>query len=298
MAITIPSGVSFFAWVATIWYGKPVYSSPMLFMLGFLAVFVIGGVTGVMTAVVPLDWQLTDTYFIVGHLHYTLIGWNLFPIVGAFVYWFPKFTGRMLSERLAKVSFWVMFVGFNVAFFPMHVLGFLGMPRRVFTYAEGLGWEAGNMVVTIGAFAFGIGILMLAVGALWSLSRGALAGPDPWGAGTLEWAASSPPPPYNFEVIPTVDSREPLWEDGNIFDRGPTMHEHHHEVLGTSVLDAAPETVLEMPGHSLAPLSVALALTLLFYGALWNIWWLAGTGFAWLVASIAWWLWPDGHGQR
>jgi len=299
LVIAIPSGISFFAWIATIWYGRPVFKTPFLFMLGFIVLFAIGGVSGVMTGLLPFDWQLTDTYFVVAHLHYVLIGINVFPVVGALYYWLPKITGRMLSERLGRWNFWVMFIGFNVAFFPMHWLGILGMPRRIFTYPAGLGWDASNMVVTAGAFVFAVGILLLSINIAWSLRNGVPAGPNPWDAGTLEWSIPSPPPPYNFEVIPTVDSRHPLWENGpgiaegeSDLTEGPVLDEDGHEVIGTSVLDGAPETIQHMPGDSLWPLYLTLSLTLLFYSLVSAHWPLAVSGAGLALVCLVGWHWP------
>ncbi|MDP9128601.1 MAG: cytochrome c oxidase subunit I, partial [Pseudomonadota bacterium] len=213
MVISVPSAVATFAWIATIWLGRPVFRVPFLFFSGFVVLFVIGGVSGVMTASLALDWQLTDTYFIVAHLHYVLIGINVFPVVGAIYYWFPKMSGRMLDETLGRWNFWTMFVGFNVAFLPMHLSGLWGMPRRVYTYPEGMGWDWLNMISSIGSFLFAIGILLLLVNIVKGLRSGPPAGPNPWDASTLEWSVPSPPKPYNFIVIPHVASRHPLWED-------------------------------------------------------------------------------------
>jgi cytochrome c oxidase subunit 1/cytochrome c oxidase subunit I+III len=300
--IAIPSAVSVFAWIATIWYGRPVYRTPFLFVVGFIVLFVLGGLSGVMTAVIPFDWQLTDSYFVVAHLHYVLIGLNVFPAIGALYYWLPKITGRMLSERLGRWNFWTMFVGFNVAFFPMHTLGLLGMPRRIYTYASGLGWESQNLVVSIGAFLFAIGILLFLINFGWSLTRGPEAGPNPWSAGTLEWATTSPPPPHNFAVIPTVENRHPLWEDGRAEtganpSRQNTLQEVGHDVLGTSVLDARPEATHEMPHGSLWPLALSLCLIFLFAGLLAHRWSVAGIGGVLLFVSLVVWLWGEG-GRR
>ena len=208
--IAIPSAIAVFAWIATIWAGRPRFDTPFLFFAGFVLLFVIAGVSGFMTAALALDWQLTDTYFIVAHIHYVLIGINVFPVVGGIHFWFPKFTGRMLSERLGKWTFWVMFVGFNLAFFPMHVLGLIGMPRRVYTYPTGLGFSDLNLVISIGAFVFAFGVLLLLVNIARTLQSGTAVGPNPWDAATLEWSIPSPPPPYNFLTIPIVASRHPL----------------------------------------------------------------------------------------
>src|SRR5204863_516363 len=212
MAVSIPAGIQIFCWIATIWDGRPRFATPLLWVIGFIITFVIGGLTGVMLASVPIDLQLHDTYFVVAHFHYVLIGGAVFPLLGAIAYWFPKFTGRMMSEGWGKLSFWLAFVGFQVAFFPMHFLGILGMPRRVYTYPAGLGWETLNLVSSIGAAAFALALLIFVLNAVLSLRRGAVAGANPWDAPGLEWAAASPPPPYNFPHIPVSTSRTPLWE--------------------------------------------------------------------------------------
>jgi cytochrome c oxidase subunit I len=297
MVITLPSAVAVFAWIATIWHGRPVLRTPFLFAAGFVVLFVIGGVSGVATAAVPFDWQLTDTYFVVAHLHYVLIGINLFAVIGAFYFWLPKMTGRMLSERLGRWNFWVMFVGFNVAFLPMHLTGLMGMPRRIYTYPAGLGWDTLNLITTIGSFVFALGLLLFLVNVWWSRRNGAVAGPNPWDAPTLEWSIPSPPPPYNFAVIPTVESRHPLWEaelgEGarSRLDVGPTL-DQGRETLGTSALDAEPEQVLRMPEDSLWPLLLGLALTVTAYGLLIGAWWIAAAGGALSIVSVAGWLWP------
>jgi cytochrome c oxidase subunit I len=297
MVITLPSAVAVFAWIATIWHGRPVLRTPFLFAAGFVVLFVIGGVSGVATAAVPFDWQLTDTYFVVAHLHYVLIGINLFAVIGAFYFWLPKMTGRMLSERLGRWNFWVMFVGFNVAFLPMHLTGLMGMPRRIYTYPAGLGWDTLNLLTTIGSFVFALGLLLFLVNVWWSRRNGAVAGPNPWDAPTLEWSIPSPPPPYNFAVIPTVESRHPLWEaelgEGarSRLDVGPTL-DQGRETLGTSALDAEPEQVLRMPEDSLWPLLLGLALTVTAYGLLIGAWWIAAAGGALSIVSVAGWLWP------
>jgi cytochrome c oxidase subunit I len=296
--ITLPSAVAVFAWVATIWTGRPVITTAFLYFAAFIAMFVIGGVSGVMTASAAADFQLHDTYFVVAHLHYVLIGINLFGVLGALYFWFPKMTGRLLSERLGRWNFWTVFLGFNLAFLPMHWTGLLGMPRRIYTYPEELGWTTVNLITTIGAFVLAIGILLLLINVLVSLKRGAPAGPNPWDAPTLEWATSSPPPPYNFPVIPVVASRHPLWEDRlhegsgrSSVERGLVLDDGK-ETIATTVLDAEPDVILKMPDDSPMPFLTTVAMTAGFAGLLLHWWWLAlGGGVATLLGLIVW-LWP------
>jgi cytochrome c oxidase subunit I+III len=298
--IALPSAVGVFAWIATIWTGRPVFTAPFLFFASFILLFTIGGVSGYMTGSVPVDWQLTDTYFVVAHLHYVLIGINVFPVVGATYFWFPKFTGKLMDERLGQWNFWTMFIGFNLGFFPMHVSGLLGMPRRIYTYAEGMGWDWVNLITTLGSFVFGIGVLIFIWNVWKSLKQGAPAGDNPWDAPTLEWATSSPPPPYNFAVIPIVASRHPLWEDRmerdgdrSIIGTGLVL-EHGREALGTTPLDAEPNIILKMPGDTLVPLFLALSMTVLTVGLILVNWIVAAAGGLLVAASILAWLWPQG----
>ena len=306
MVITVPSAVGVFAWIATIWFGRPVFPTAMLFLVGFIVLFVLGGVSGVMTAAVPFDYQLTDTYFVVAHLHYVLIGINVFPVIGALYYWWPKFTGRLLNERLGKWNFWTMFVGFNLGFFPMHVAGLLGMPRRIYTYDAGLGWDTVNMVTTVGSYLFAVGVLLVVVNAAVSWRGGPPAGENPWDAPTLEWATSSPPPPYNFAVIPEIGSRYPLWEGRpafagdagehldqvrSVIHRGPVLDDGR-EALGTTPLDGEPQSILRMPGDSLWPFLLALSLTAVCYALLASAWAWAAVAAAAVFVTIVGWLWP------
>ncbi len=297
MLISIPSAVAISAWVTTLWLGKPVIRIPMLFVLGFLVLFVIGGVSGVVTAAIPFDWQVTDTYFVVAHLHYVLIGINLFPVIGAMYYWVPKITGRMLDERLGMWNFWTMFIGFNLGFFPMHIAGLLGMPRRIYTYPAGSGWETVNLLTTIGSYLFAIGIVLFVINVIRSLRVGAPAGDNPWDAATLEWSTSSPPPPYNFAVIPTVRSREPLWEERlagareSAIRTGPVL-EDGRETPATTPVEAQPTEVLHMPEDTAWPLVTALGMLFAGYALLGGKWgWLA-VATVWLFVAIVGWLWP------
>ena len=274
MLITIPSAVQIFAWLATIISGRPVLKTPMLFILGFVFVFVVGGVTGVMFAAVPFDQQITDSYFVVAHFHYVLFGGAVFPILAAVYYWTPKMSGRLLHEGWGKLSFWLVFLGFNLTFFPMHIAGLLGMPRRVYTYHGGLGWDVWNLLSTIGGYVLAAGLLVVVLNALWSLRSGALAGPDPWAAPDLEWATSSPPPHYNFLEIPTVRSNSPLWDQPELREMGRRIHDlkwtlaEGHETVGTTMVDAVPESVLPMPEGTHAPVITALGIAVIFIGFL------------------------------
>jgi cytochrome c oxidase subunit I len=299
IVITVPSAVAVFAWTATIWLGRPVITTAFLFFASMIVLFVIGGVSGFMTASVPVDLQLTQTYFVVAHLHYVLIGINLFPVVGAIYYWFPKMTGKMLDERLGRWNFWTMFIGFNLAFLPMHLTGLRGMPRRIYTYPDGMGWNTLNLITTVGAFVLAAGVLLLLVNVLASLRHGRLAGNNPWDAPTLEWSVSSPPPAYNFAVIPSVVSRHPLWEDRlqesadrSVLESGLVL-DHGRETIGTTPLDAEPDLILKMPGDSYAPFILTVGLGILFVGLLLHLWWLAAAGGALAFAAIVTWLWPE-----
>jgi cytochrome c oxidase subunit I len=210
--VAVPTGVKIFNWLATIWGGKIRFSTPMLFCIAFIFQFLIAGLTGVMLAVTPFDWQLTDSYFVVAHFHYTLTGSFLFGVFAAIYYWFPKATGKMLSETIGKWHFWLLVIGFHLTFDPQHILGILGMPRRVYTYAPGRGWEPWNMMSSIGAAIQFIAIACFAWNVIRALIKGERAGDDPWDAWTLEWTTTSPPPEYNYETDPEVRSSRPLWD--------------------------------------------------------------------------------------
>ncbi|MFM7735137.1 MAG: cytochrome c oxidase subunit I [Alphaproteobacteria bacterium] len=212
MAIAVPTGIKIFNWLGTMWGGRIRFRVPMLWCTAFLFEFVLAGLTGVILATVPIDWQLSDSYFVVAHFHFVLIGGLLFNIFAAIYYWFPKATGRMLDESLGRKHFFWFVLGFNLTFLPMHVPGLLGMPRRIYTYMPGRGWDTWNLVVTLGVAVQAVGILYFLWNVLSSLLDGEPAGDDPWDAWTLEWATTSPPPDYNFEEIPTVRSRRPLWD--------------------------------------------------------------------------------------
>jgi cytochrome c oxidase subunit I len=212
MIIAVPTGIKIFNWLGTMWGGKIHFKAPMLFCIGFLFQFLIAGLTGIMLAASPFDWQLANSYFVVAHFHYVIAGAILFTVFGAFYYWYPKVSGRMYSETLAKWHFWLFIIGFHLTFDFMHIPGILGMPRRIYTYEPGRGWEIWNLIVTIGVFFQIAGVLAFVVNLLWSHWKGEPAGNDPWDAWTLEWSTSSPPPDYNFAATPVVRSRRPLWD--------------------------------------------------------------------------------------
>ena len=210
--ISAPTGVLFFAWLGTMWNSKLRFTSPMLFSLGFVALFLIGGLDGIHLAVVPVDWQLTDSYYVIGHIHYVLFGGAIFGLFSGIYYWFPKMTGHSLSEAIGKWHFWLMFIGMNLVFMPMHILGLEGMPRRIYTYGTGRGWEIWNFIETIGALIVAASILVFAINFFVSIFKTATNEEDPWDATTLEWTTSSPPPNYNYAEIPTIRSLRPLWD--------------------------------------------------------------------------------------
>jgi cytochrome c oxidase subunit I len=212
MVIAVPTGIKIFNWIGTMWGGKIHFQTPMLFCIGFLFQFLIAGLTGIMLAASPFDWQLANSYFVVAHFHYVIVGAILFTIFGAFYYWFPKMSGRMYNETLGKWHFWLFIIGFHLTFDFMHIPGVLGMPRRIYTYEPGRGWEIWNLIVTIGVFFQIAGVLVFVGNLAWSLFRGEPAGNDPWDAWTLEWSTTSPPPEYDFATVPVVMSRRPLWD--------------------------------------------------------------------------------------
>jgi cytochrome c oxidase subunit 1/cytochrome c oxidase subunit I+III len=270
LIIVIPSGIQIFAWCMTMVTGSPEFRTPLLFIVGFILFFVFGGLSGITLAAVPFDQQVTDTYYVVAHFHYVIWGAAVFPLLGGLYYWFPKVTGRMYNERVGQLSFWLVFAGTNVTFFPMHITGLLGMPRRVFTYPGSLGWGPENLVSTVGAFLLTGGLVLIAVNLVVSGLRGAPAGPNPFGGATLEWTTTSPPPPYNFAVIPEVVSPYPAWDDPTReadtrrLERGELVLEHGHETPATTPVDGHLDEILAMPNDSPWPITLAFIVTVGF----------------------------------
>jgi cytochrome c oxidase subunit I len=289
--IAVPTGTQIFCWIATMWRGRIVVRTPMLWMLGFFAIFIAGGLTGVMLAAVPLNTQVHDTFFVVAHFHYVLIGGAVFPLFGAFYYWYPKITGRMLSERLGAWVFGLMFAGFNLTFFPMHVLGLIGMPRRVYTYPATMGWGTLNLLGSLGALLILAAVLLFIVDAVRALRVGVIAPANPWQAGTLEWATSSPPPASNFPWSPTVSGREPLWENPPNQPIVVGLRTDVRDVLVTHILDAEPDHRVEFPTPSVWPLLTALATTLLFIWSIFTPWGVVYGAVPVFVTTVGW-FWP------
>jgi cytochrome c oxidase subunit 1/cytochrome c oxidase subunit I+III len=290
MTVSIPSAVTIFAWLGTMWYGRVVLATPMLFAIAFIMQFVIGGISGVMTAAVPFDWQVTDTYFVVAHLHYVLAGGTLFGVLAGIYYWAPKMFGVMMSETLGKVSFWLTFVGFNVGFFPMHIVGLAGMSRRIYTYDASTGFGAMNMLETIGVYVFALGLIVTLWNFVQSKASGEPAPNNPWGAASLEWLAASPPEHYNFAHIPVIHSREPLWDGG--YSPGPSYHEARLTPR-TSTLDATLEEPVEMPHDNVWAIVMPLTLLLAFAALLLHSYTWSAIGTAASLLCMARWMWPS-----
>lgn len=274
MMIAIPSGIQIFSFIATIWSGRPVFKTPMFFVIGFLTIFVLGGLSGMLLASVPVNLQTHDTYFVVAHFHYVLIGGWLFPTLAGIYYWFPKFVERMPNERIGKLNFWLLFFGFNLAFFPMHVSGILGMPRRVYTYPADQGLELFNMLSTIGAYIVGASFIVFLYNMISSARNGPKAEANPWGADTLEWLPPTPVPLYGFRRLPVVNSRHPLWETSEkqvvadprtrkLIDTLVNYPRDYRSQLVTSAIDAQPEEIFRVADYSIWPFLSALAIAVM-----------------------------------
>jgi cytochrome c oxidase subunit I+III len=297
-AVALPTGVQIFALLATVLAGKVVRSVPMLFVLGALAIFVLGGLTGVMVAVAPFDFQVHDTYFIVAHLHYVLIGGMLFPVIAGVYYYYPMVAGRQMSEKLGRIAFWLMFAGFNIAFLPMHLSGLIGMPRRVFTYTGGQGLDVLNLVSTIGAFVLAAGVAVIVFDAVRSAIGRELSPRNPWRAGTLEWLTEMPGKAWGVRSIPVVRSRYPLWDQPDLMrdvDNGryylADAQEMRRETLVTSTLDAEPLQCLRVPGPSFLPMCAAVFTGGAFIFPVFKMYTAAGISAVLALATILVWLW-------
>ncbi len=297
-AVAIPTGIQIFAFIATVMLGTVVRSVPMLYCLGALAIFIVGGLTGVMVAVAPFDFQAHDTYFVVAHLHYVLIGGLLFPVLAGVHYYYPFAMGKQLSRKLGIWAFWLMFLGFNVAFLPMHLTGLLGMPRRVFTYGAEMGWSWLNLVSSLGAFVLAAGFLVMAWDCIRPKGRQAASPMNPWNAGTLEWATPVPSEPWGMRSIPEIHSRYPVWDDPHLPQtiaegRGLLAHaqEGKRETLVTSVLDAQPVQILRVGTPSWVPAIAAGGLGAVFIFSTYKWWWLVAAGGAVFLGATLYWLW-------
>jgi len=301
LLVVIPTAIQIFSWLATLLSGRPRLSLPMLYVLGFLFVFVAGGLTGVMVAVVPFDWQAHDTHFVVAHLHYVLVGGFVFPLLAGLYYWLPHLSGRQHLPRLGLAGFWLIFLGFNITFLPMHLTGLLGMPRRVFTYPADMGWDALNLVSSMGGFALAIGFALVLMDVVSAVLFGARAPRNPWRAGTLEWAMPTPPPSYNFASLPRVHGRDPLLAAPDLPGRlaageGDLAEPRHGwlETLGVHAVNGRPDQVILLPGPTWIPLLTAGAAAVFFLSFLLKLYLVSLVGIAGIVAGVWVWLWQGG----
>ncbi|HSJ47580.1 MAG TPA: cbb3-type cytochrome c oxidase subunit I, partial [Gammaproteobacteria bacterium] len=301
MLVAIPTGIQLFAWLATLWIGRPVFNVPMLWVSGFLVVFVAGGLTGVMLALVPFDWQVHDTHFVVAHFHYVLVGGMFFPLMAGLYYWLPHFSGRMPSDRLGSLGFWLVFVGFNTTFLIMHWTGLLGMPRRVYTYEAGLGWDLPNLVSSVGGFIMATGVAVILVDIILHFRHGRPAGTNPWNADTLEWATATPPKPYNFISLPACATRHPLWDQPDlqqtIAEGGYALSVPSHgrrETWGSDPVTGRIREVVHLPGNTWLPLFAALALAVVFIGLLSRVYSLSVISVLVTLGLLLRWSWENG----
>jgi cytochrome c oxidase subunit 1/cytochrome c oxidase subunit I+III len=295
LIIVIPSAIQIFSWIATIMTGTPRFDTPLLFIVGFIVYFILGGLSGITLAAIPFDQQVHDSYYIVAHFHFVIFGAAVFPILGGIYYWFPKVTGRLYHEPTGKLSFWLITLGTFVTFFPMHIVGLLGMPRRVYTYPARMGWTFLNLLESSGAYLLAGGLILMLVNLVVSYVRGAEAGNDPWEGDTLEWTTTSPPPPYNYPVIPTVTSPYPLWNpldrerDNQRLAQGEGLLDVGHRTPASTAQDAEQDEILSMPSHSGWPPICALTLFGMFAMLLLAHYFIAlGFVLAGLAATFFW----------
>ncbi|MFA5494374.1 MAG: cytochrome c oxidase subunit I [Porticoccaceae bacterium] len=305
MLVAVPTAIQLFAWLATLWTGRVVYNLPMLWIFGFLVVFVCGGLTGVMLALVPFNWQVHDTHFVVAHMHYVLVGGMLFPLIAGFYYWLPHFSGRMPSERFGRWGFWLTFGGFNLTFLLMHLTGLLGMPRRIYTYEAGLGWDWLNLLSSVGGFVMAMGVAMLIVDFALHFRFGRRAGENPWHADTLEWATTMPASSYNFVSLPDIRSRHPLWDDPQLphsiaaGEHGLADIDHiRRETWGTDAVTGEVREILHLPSNSWLPLQAALLIALLCISLLLRIYPLALFATIAALLILLRWSWHNGAHPR
>ena len=268
MLIAVPTGVKIFNWIATLWGGSLNFKTPLYFAVGFIFLFIIGGISGVMLGAPPVDLQQTDTYFVVAHIHYVLFGGSIFALFGAFYYWWPKMFGRMLSERLGKIHFWLAFIGMNLAFFPQHYLGLIGMPRRIYTYPRGMGFDFWNAASTLGALIIALAVAVFILNAWLTRHNGEVANADPWDGHTLEWATTSPPPPHNFDAIPVVRSRRPVWDLKYGEAQQLTLPRDVKAAGSTDEADRGLD--IHLPPPTFYPITLAFGLTVAAYALLYS----------------------------
>ncbi len=289
MLIAVPTGVKIFNWIGTMWGGAISFKTPMLFSLGFVSMFIIGGLSGVTHAAPPADYQQQDTYYIVAHFHYVLFGGSIFGLFSGIYYWWPKLTGRLLGETIGKWHFWLMFIGFNVTFAPMHILGLNGMPRRIYTYPSGMGWDFWNMVQTLGSFIIVASIILFLVNVFYSWGKGKESGNDPWDGRTLEWSIASPPPEYNFATVPTVYGRDPYWSEKYPESGHGEAHEPvaHHAEAESSHEEGGGHGI-HMPSPSYLPMFVAMGQLCLLAGLIAGLWVSALGALVMLGGIYAW----------
>ena len=305
MLVAVPTAIQLFAWLATLWTGRVVYSLPMLWILGFLVIFVAGGLTGVMLALVPFNWQVHDTHFVVAHLHYVLVGGMFFPLIAGFYYWLPHLSGRMPTRVLGNWGFWLTFIGFNATFLLMHLTGLLGMPRRVYTYEAGLGWDWLNLLSSMGGFIMAAGIAMILLDIALHFRFGRPAPRNPWGADTLEWATGTPPVSYNFASLPDLRTRHPLWERPDLPDtiasgeHGLTGIGHgRRETYGSDAITGRVREIIHLPGSSWLPLLASLCLAVVCVSLLVRVYPVALLGVIGALVFFLRWSWENGAHPR